>query len=63
MFLPGQFPWTHAEYFFYKTNMLGANASGNMKSKHHRCRTGATKGHAMKGENERIDLLGSLTPR
>lgn len=50
----------YGQYFLQKIvrSMLGEIASGNMKSEYHRGRTGATKGHAMKGENEKRDLLG-----
>ena len=47
---------------FCTNNMVGANTSGIMKSKHHRCSIGTTEGHAMIGENDKIDPLGSLTP-
>lgn len=61
LFPTDQFPWTHQYVQFYTNNILVANASGNMKSKHHRYGIGATKGHAIKRENEKIDPQGSLT--
>lgn len=50
----------YGQYFLQKIvrSMLGEIANGNMKSEYHRGRIGATKGHAMKGENEKRDLLG-----